>query len=85
MYFPENWSLRYQDIRAWLDWPVEQAVPRAPLTFKQADIVRAVKAARAAGLAVTATQIAPDGTIRLIHTENISPPASDYDRLEAEL
>lgn len=64
---------------------IDHAVARTSATFKQADLVRAVKAARAAGLAVTATQITPDGTIRLFHTESITCPASDYDRFEAEL
>jgi hypothetical protein len=58
---------------------------RTPATFKQADMVRAVKAARAAGLDVARTEIAPDGTIRLIHSDCSSTPMSDYDRLEAEL
>ena len=36
-------------------------------TFRQADMTRAVKAARAVGLAVVATEIRADGTIRLEH------------------
>ncbi len=36
-------------------------------TFRQADLARAVKAARAVGLAVVATEIRSDGTIRLEH------------------
>ena len=42
---------------------------RAVATFKHADIVRAVRAARAAGLDVTRTEIAPDGRIVLVHTK----------------
>jgi hypothetical protein len=64
---------------------VEQAVARRTATFKQADLVRAVKAARAAGLSVTATQITPDGTIKLVHTEGAMRISSDYDRFEADL
>lgn len=80
-----NVPLKHQDIHAWLNSATEIAVARAPSTFKRADLVRAVRAARAAGLAVTATQITPDGTIRLIHSEGTTPPISDYDRFEAEL
>jgi len=52
---------------------------RTPAMFKQGDVVRAVKAARAAGLNVARTEIAPDGTIRLIHTDCSPVPASPYD------
>lgn len=81
----ENAVLSAQGILAWLSWIIELAVARTSATFKQADLVRAVKAARAAGLPVTATQITPDGTIKLIHTENRASPLSDYDRFEADL
>ena len=64
---------------------IDPVVARTPSTFKQADLVRAVKAARAAGLPVTATQITRDGTIQLIHTEKTALPLSDYDRFEADL
>jgi hypothetical protein len=80
-----NAASNAQGILAWLCWLVEQAVARTSATFRQADLVRAVKAARAAGLPVTATQIAPDGTIKLIHTEKRASPLSDYDRFEADL
>ena len=85
MYLLEIVSLGHPGIFAWLNRRLDQAVARSSSTFKQADLVRAVKAVRAAGLAVMATQIAPDGTIRLIHTETVTPPSSDYDRFEAEL
>ena len=52
---------------------------RTPATFKQADMVRAVKAARAAGLDVARTEIAPDGTIRLIHSDCYQVPLSPFD------
>lgn len=42
-------------------------MPRGPATFKQCDVVRAVKAVRAAGLDVSRTEIGPDGRIVLIH------------------
>ena len=46
-------------------------------TFRQADLTRAVKAARAVGLDVVATEIAPDGTIRLVHKAGSAPDISD--------
>lgn len=81
----ENAASNAPGILAWLCWLIEQAVARTSATFRQADLVRAVKAARAAGLPVTATQITPDGTIKLIHTENSASSLSDYDRFEADL
>jgi hypothetical protein len=80
-----NPALNAQGILARLSWLLERAMARTSATFRQADFVRAVKAARAAGLPVTATQITPDGTIRLIHTENRASPLTDYDRFEADL
>lgn len=41
-------------------------MPRSPATFRQSDVARAVKAARAAGLDVVGLEIVPDGTIRII-------------------
>lgn len=38
---------------------------RAASTFKQTDLVRAVKATQAAGLTVGAVEVSPDGTIRI--------------------
>jgi hypothetical protein len=84
-FIAKNSSLKGSGNRPWLSWLVEQAVARTSATFKQADLVRAVKAARAAGLPVTATHITPDGTIRLIHTDSATLHSSDYDRFEAEL
>lgn len=42
-------------------------IARNGATFRQADLTRAVKAVRAAGLEVATTVIDPDGTIRLLH------------------
>jgi hypothetical protein len=58
---------------------------RAASTFKQTDVVRAVKAAQAAGLDVGAVEISPDGTIRVKvggdkYTEE---PASPFDQWKA--
>ena len=85
MNYRSHLPIKQQDILACVYWSAEQIVARTPATFKQVDVVRAIKAARAAGLRVTATQITPDGTIRLIHTEDTIPSASDFDRYEAEL
>lgn len=69
-----------------------QIEPRLPatskpkVTFKQAHVVRAVRAAQAAGLPVVATVIAPDGTIRLEHVgaPADSAPTNPFDRWEAK-
>jgi hypothetical protein len=42
-------------------------MPRKSPTFRQRDFVRAVKAARVAGLDVIETKIGSDGSIALIH------------------
>lgn len=48
-------------------------------TFKQADLVRAVKAARAAGLEIARTEIAPDGRIILVHHAEEADAQSAFD------
>lgn len=54
-------------------------------TFKQADLTRAVKAARAAGLDVARTEIGPDGKIVLVHhAETISGALSPLDEWKAK-
>jgi hypothetical protein len=40
-------------------------MPRRPSTFSHADVVRAVKAARDAGLDVGTVEVTRDGTIRV--------------------
>jgi hypothetical protein len=58
---------------------------RTPATFKQADIVRAVKAARACGLDVVRTEIGPDGRIVIVHQPEKAPgPASEFDEWKAK-
>jgi hypothetical protein len=47
----------------------------AALPFKESTIRRAASAVRKAGLPIVATEIAPDGTVRLIH-EGLAPPAT---------
>jgi hypothetical protein len=57
---------------------------RTPPTFKQADLVRALKAARASGLAVMRTEISPDGRI-IIHHSNTGPiePEDEFEAWRA--
>jgi hypothetical protein len=57
---------------------------RAPSTFKQNDITRAVKAARAAGLDVVRTEIDRDGRIILIHQKDAAPaPVDEFSEWKA--
>ena len=58
---------------------------RTPATFKQSDVMRAVKAVRAAGLEVIKTKIGPDGCIVLVHKAEGRAPAAPtpYDEWKA--
>jgi hypothetical protein len=58
---------------------------RTPATFKQSDVMRAVKAVRAMGLEVIETKIERDGSIVLVHkTEDRSAAApTPYDEWKA--
>jgi hypothetical protein len=47
----------------------------ARIPFTEAALARAVRGARRSGLAVTATTIAPDGTITIHHQPVAPPPA----------
>lgn len=54
---------------------------RTPATFKQADLERAVKAARACDLPIVRTEISKDGTIVLVHdkaTQPVKSPLSEW-------
>jgi L-asparaginase/Glu-tRNA(Gln) amidotransferase subunit D len=64
----------------------QSVTPKHKSPFKQANLVRAVRAAQAAGLPVVATIIAPDGTIRLEHVgaPADSAPTNLFDRWEAK-
>lgn len=60
---------------------------RAPATFKQADLVRAVKAARTCGLKVLRTEITRDGTIVLFHNDDEKvgiDPTNAFDEWKAK-
>jgi hypothetical protein len=50
---------------------------RTPATFRQSDVVRAVKAVQGCGLAVVRTEIAPDGRIVLIHADGADRKPDD--------
>ncbi|RWQ68900.1 MAG: hypothetical protein EOS85_31385 [Mesorhizobium sp.] len=52
---------------------------RTPATFKAADLTRAVKAARAAGLEVNRIEITKDGRIVLIYAPSDVPGAQPID------
>jgi hypothetical protein len=54
---------------------------KTPAIFKQADLVRALRAAKAAGVEVGSYQIDRQGNI--IVTAAGQTPASDYDRWQA--
>lgn len=59
---------------------------RTPAAFKQTDIVRAVKAARAAGLDVIRTEINPaTGAIILVHhNDGPAPAETPFDEWKAK-
>jgi hypothetical protein len=58
---------------------------RTHATFKQCDLVRAVKAVRAAGLEIVSTELTRDGSIKIVHKADASVPvaASRYDAWRA--
>ena len=58
---------------------------RGPASFKKADAVRLIEAARAAGIKVTGVELAPDGTLRALEATTSPEPVSDFDRFEEEL
>lgn len=59
---------------------------RRTSTFRQSDVERAVKAARAAGLDIGMVEVAPDGTIRVkvgATSEDSPTAATPYDDWKA--
>ncbi|MFN7224437.1 MAG: hypothetical protein ACK4MS_10500 [Paracoccaceae bacterium] len=56
---------------------------RRASTFTQADITRAIKAAKAAGLDVNRCEIGPDGRI-VLSAESAAPAADPFDAWKAK-
>lgn len=57
---------------------------RRPSNFRQSDVERAVKAARAAGLDVGGVEVAPDGTIRVTTVTPVPSETGDpFDKWKA--
>ena len=52
---------------------------RGPLQFKQSDVVRAIKAAKAAGLEIHRTEIGQDGRIVLVHRSDAVAEPDAYE------
>ena len=65
---------------------IRPASERVGRPLRQRDLTRGMKAAKAAGLPVVATVIAPDGTIRLEHVgaPADSAPTNPFERWEAK-
>jgi hypothetical protein len=57
---------------------------RGKATFRQSDLTRALKGARAAGIDVRRIRIAPDGSIEIDAGGPSSAPGDDLDRELAE-
>jgi hypothetical protein len=55
-------------------------MPRAPSTFRQQDVTRAVKAVAAAGVHIARIEIDKVGKIVIIAAEALHPAADDLDR-----
>lgn len=53
---------------------------RAPSTFRQADVTKAVKAVRAAGEDITRVEVAKDGRIVIVTGEGQPAVQDDLDR-----
>lgn len=58
---------------------------RTPASFKKADVVRLIEAARAAGLKVTGVEVASDGTLRVLETVPPASPGNAFDQWAEQL
>lgn len=58
---------------------------RRNATFRKADMVRLIEAAKAAGLKVTGVEVAADGTLRALEIASEIGSETDFDRWEREL
>lgn len=55
-------------------------MPNVPKTFKQADLERAIRAARACDLPILRSEVTKDGRIILVHFDTpTAPPAAAND------
>jgi hypothetical protein len=55
-------------------------MPRDRCTFRQTDVTRAIKGARAAGIDVARIEIEKDGRIVILPTQSAStPPRNEWD------
>lgn len=60
-------------------------MPRAPCSFKQSDVKRAVLGVRAAGVEVHGVEVLPDGRIRIMTADQVANlPLDNLDRELAE-
>lgn len=60
-------------------------MPRRPSTFRLADVVRAVKAARAADVAIGSLEVTPEGIIRIVARLAVEQsPANPFDTWKAK-
>lgn len=58
---------------------------RSAASFKKADVMRLIEAARAAGLKVTGVEVTSDGTLRAVETVAVRGQSNDFDRWEKDL
>jgi hypothetical protein len=59
-------------------------MPRGPNAFKHRDVVRALRAARAAGIDVARFEIAKDGTIIVVTRKSVTQDSGSLDQWIAE-
>jgi hypothetical protein len=55
-------------------------MPRAPSTFRQQDVTRAVKAVRSAGVDIVRVEVTKDGRIVIVTAEAQAAMRDDLDR-----
>ena len=80
---PQSPKARADELNEGLRRIRSENMPRGPTRFKQRDVMRAIKAARAAGCAVQTVKIEKDGSIIVSAgspTDPHQPAADDLDR-----
>ena len=58
---------------------------RTPARFKETEVVRLIKAARAGGMDPTGVEVLPDGTVRVSENARLQEPVTEFDRWKSEL